>query len=169
LRRLRAVRPGLQLALAVAPNLGASLFEHELRGLGVARVEGQTHALLSAASAGIVASGTATVEAALLGLPMVVVYRLSSLTYTLGRPLVRVPHYAMANLIAGREVVKELIQHDLREDVLASEALRLLEDETYRARVRAGLEEVRRKLGGSGASARAASVVREVMRKSKKR
>lgn len=169
LRRLKAARPGLQLALAVAPNLAGSLFEQELSGLEVVHVQGQTHALMSAARAGIVASGTATVEAAILGLPMVVVYRLSSLTYALGRPLVRVPHYAMANLIAGRQVVKELIQHNLREDTLAIETLRLLEDEAYRREVRAGLDEVRDRLGAKGASARAATVVEEVLSRSKKR
>ena len=120
LRLLRERRPDLQLALAVAPSLDPRLFDRELAGLPVTRVAGHTHALLSAASAGIVASGTATVEAALLDLPMVVVYRLSPLTYALGRPFVRVPHYAMANLIAGREVVKELIQGDFRPEAVTA-------------------------------------------------
>ena len=83
------------------PASTRGLFDRDLAGLPVARVAGRTHALLGAASAGIVASGTATVEAALMDLPMVVVYRLSPLTYALGRPLVRVPHYAMANLHRG--------------------------------------------------------------------
>ncbi len=77
LRLLRERRGDLQMALAVAPSLDPRLFDQELAGLPVARVEGHTHALLSAASAGIVASGTATVEAALMDLPMVVVYRVS--------------------------------------------------------------------------------------------
>ncbi len=111
--------------------------------MGLARVVGQTHALLGAATAGIVASGTATVEAALLGLPMVVVYRLSPLTYALGRPFVRVPHYAMANLIAGREVVKELIQGDFRPEAVTAETLRLLSDGQRRSDVVQGLAEVR--------------------------
>jgi len=77
LRLLRQRRPDVQLALAVAPSLDPGLFRRELADLPVARVAGRTHALLSAATAGIVASGTATVEAALMDLPMVVVYRLS--------------------------------------------------------------------------------------------
>ena len=113
--------------------------------------------------AGIVASGTATVEAALLGLPMVVVYRLSPLTYALGRPFVRVPHYAMANLIAGREVVKELIQGDFRPEAVTAETLRLLSDGQRRSDVVQGLAEVRTRLGGPGASARAAAVVARVL------
>ena len=117
-------------------------------------------ALMSAATAGIVASGTATVEAALLDLPCVVVYRLSPLSYALGRPFVNVPHYAMANLIAERRVLAELIQGDFRPDTVALEVGRLLDDPEHRASIKDGLAEVRRRLGGPGASARAAGVVR---------
>ena len=145
----------------MAPSLDPRLFDAALAGLPVARVCGATHALLSASSAGIVASGTATVEAALMDLPMVVVYRLSPLTYALGRPFVRVPHYAMANLIAGRGVVKELIQNEFRPEAVAEEALALLDDPGRRQVVRAGLAEVRSRLGPPGASARAAALVAE--------
>ena len=120
LRRLHQERDDLQFALAVAPSLDPGLFDGPLTGLPVARIAGHTHAILSTASAGIVASGTATVEAALLDLPMVVVYRVSPITYALGRPFVRVPHYAMANLLAGREVVKELIQADFRPETVTA-------------------------------------------------
>jgi lipid-A-disaccharide synthase len=159
LRIVRQRRPDVQLALAMAPSLDPRGFDRELLDLPVTRVAGQTHALLSAASAGIVASGTATVEAALMDMPMVVVYRLSSLTYALGRPFVSVPHYAMANLIAGREIVRELIQNDFRPEPVAREALALLEDRTRREAVRQGLGEVRARLGPPGASARAAAIV----------
>jgi len=159
LRLLHERRANLQVALAVAPSLGPSLFDRGLAGLPVVRLAGHTHALLSAASAGIVASGTATVEAALMDLPTVVVYRLSPLTYALGRPFVRVPHYAMANLIAGRRVVTELIQGDFQPEAVAAEALALLEDPGRRASVRQGLADVRARLGPPGASARAAAVV----------
>ncbi|HXY38181.1 MAG TPA: lipid-A-disaccharide synthase [Vicinamibacteria bacterium] len=168
LRLVAARRGGVQLALAVAPSLPPSLFDDATAGLGLLRLAGHTHQLMGSATAGIVASGTATVEAALLDLPMVVVYRLSALTYVLGRPFVRVPHYAMANLIAGREVVKELIQKDFRPETVAAEALRLLEDGSRRAEVRRGLAEVRARLGEPGASARAAAEVQEVVAKSKK-
>jgi lipid-A-disaccharide synthase len=163
LRLLRAQRPDLQLAVAVAPSLDPALVDRDLAGVPVARVVGRTHALLGAASAGIVASGTATVEAALMDLPCVVVYRLSPLTYALGRPFVRVPHYAMANLIAGREVVKELIQKDFRPGAVAREVVSLLEDPGRRDGVKKGLEEVRARLGPPGASERAAAVVMEVL------
>jgi lipid-A-disaccharide synthase len=168
LRLLRARRADLQLVLAVAPGLDPGLFDRAMAGLSVARLAGHTHALLSAASAGIVASGTATVEAALMDLPMVVVYRLSPLTYAIGRPFVSVPHYAMANLIAGYEVVKELIQNDFRPEAVAREVLALLEDPGRRDRVLEGLGQVRARLGPPGASARAASVVAGVLETGKK-
>ncbi len=168
LRLLRKWRGTLQFALAVAPSLDLRLLERDLDGLPVTRVVGRTHALLSASSAGIVASGTATVEAALMDLPSVVVYRLSPLTYALGRPFVRVPHYAMANLIAGREVFKELIQHDFRPEGVAREVVSLIEDPVRRRDVRQGLQQVRTRLGPAGASARAAAVVAEVLLNTKK-
>jgi len=164
LRLLRQRRGDLQIALAVAPSLDPGLFDSGLAGLPVARVAGHTHALLSTASAGIVASGTATVEAALMDLPMVVVYRVSRLTYALGRPFVRVPHYAMANLLAGREVVKELIQGDFRPEAVTAEVLALLEDPGRRELMRQGLAEIRARLGPPGAAARAAAVVARFLR-----
>jgi lipid-A-disaccharide synthase len=169
LRLLRGRRATLQFALAVAPSLDPRLLDGEdLDGLPVTRVAGRTHALLGASSVGIVASGTATVEAALMDLPSVVVYRLSPLTYALGRPFVRVPHYAMANLIAGREVFKELIQRDFRPEMVAGEVVSLLEDPVRRSDVKRGLEGVRDRLGPPGASERAAAVVAELLRSVKK-
>jgi len=94
-----------------------------------------------------------------LGVPMVVVYRVSPLSYALGRPFVRVPHYAMVNLIAEREVVPELIQGELTPARLATESLALLGDPARLAAMRASLTEVRRRLGTKGASRRAALAV----------
>ncbi len=163
LRLLKQQRPRLQAALAMAPGIDRSLFDAALGQLEVARVEGQTHALMGAATAGIVASGTATVEAALLDLPSVVVYRLSPLTYAMGRPFVHVPHYAMANLIAGRRVLTELIQGEFRPDTVVREVNRLLDIGAQRASVQEGLAEVRGRLGAPGASARAAEVVKALL------
>ncbi len=164
LRILRAERPELQAALAVAPGLEPERVQAALGGLPVAMVAGQAHALMGAAAAGIVASGTATVEAAILDLPSVVVYRLSPLSYALGRPFVHVPHYAMANLIVGRRVLAELIQADFRPAAVAQEVGRLLDDGAHRSAVKAGLAEARSRLGDPGASARAAEVVASYLR-----
>jgi len=168
LRRLAARRPDLQVVLAAAPSLDPRLFDRALLGLRVTRVAGRTHAVLGAATLGVVASGTATVEAALMGMPMVVVYRLSALTYALGRPFVRVPHYAMANLIAGRQVARELIQGNFTPEAVAAETLALLEGPGRLESVRADLALVRERLGPPGASARAASVVAQFLASSQK-
>jgi lipid-A-disaccharide synthase len=95
---------------------------------------------------------------------MVVVYRLSPLTYRLGKPFVHVDTYAMANLIAGRRVVPELIQDAFTPQAVADEALRVLLDPVHAAEMRRGLRAVKEKLGQPGASARAAAAVLDVAR-----
>jgi lipid-A-disaccharide synthase len=99
------------------------------------------------------------VQAALHECPMVVVYRLSPLTYTVGKPFVRVDTYAMVNLVAGRRVVTELIQDEFTAEAAAAEGIRLLTDRAHTRRMKADLREVREKLGGPGASRRAARAV----------
>lgn len=159
IRLLHARRPGLQFVLARAASVDAAAVDALIAGLPVRVVEGATHAILSSATVALVASGTATVEAALLAAPMVVVYRLSPLTYALGRPFVQVDTFAMANLIAGRRVVPEIIQRAFTPERVAAEATALLDDAPRREAMRADLAEVRRRLGAPGASARAAAAV----------
>ena len=128
-------------------------------GLTLRIVEGETYNALAAADAAIVSSGTATVEAALLNVPMLVVYRVSPLTATLAKPLVRTPYFAMVNLIAEKDVVPELVQDDFTPEKVAAETLRLLQDPNARATQREGLEVVRRRLGPPGAVERAAELI----------
>jgi lipid-A-disaccharide synthase len=156
---LANARPDLQFVAAVAASLDPSVVRRGLGGRPVTVVHDRTHAVLSAATAAIVASGTATVEAALLGAPMVVVYRLSPWTYRLGRRFVRVPYYAMVNLIGGRRVVPELIQSDFTAERVLAEMLPLIDDTPARRQMQSGLAAVREKLGGPGASGRAADAV----------
>ena len=111
----------------------------------------------------VVASGTATVEAALAAVPTVIVYRVSPLTFAVGRRLVRVEHVGMANLLAGERVFPELIQDDFTPERLAQEVLSLIQDPGRMMAVRRGLATVIRRLGGPGASARAARVAVELM------
>jgi len=99
------------------------------------------------------------VQTAIHERPMVVVYRLSPLTYLLGRRFVRVDAFGMVNLVAGRKIVPEFLQEDFTPEVVAAEAVRFLTDEAHAARTRADLREVREKLGGPGASRRAAEQV----------
>jgi lipid-A-disaccharide synthase len=156
-------RPDVQFVLAVAPLLDPATLEARCGGLPIRAVGNQTLAVVGAADLALVASGTATVETALLGTPMIVVYRVAPLTYALGRRFVRVAHFAMVNLIAEREVVPELIQSAFTPERVAEETLALLGDTGRADLMRRDLAEVRRRLGGPGASARAAAVVREFL------
>jgi lipid-A-disaccharide synthase len=163
---IRARVPNVQFAVARAPHLEDDLFV-TLADAGEPRpivLEGAADDVLSAAEVALVASGTVTVQAAMHGCPMVVVYRLSPLTYRLGRPFVHVDTFAMANLVAGRTVVPELIQDAFTPDAVAREALAVLTDPERAARVRADLRSVRERLGTPGASRRAARAVLEVAR-----
>lgn len=164
-RQLHRARPDVQFLLAVAPLLDPKrlMKAARLEGLPVRWVHDETHAAVGAADLALVASGTATMETALLGTPMVVVYRISRLSYALGRPFVRVPHYAMVNIVAEREVVPELIQDSFTPDRVVVEALSLLTDAPRRARMVSDLAEVRGRLGEGGASDRAAALVAEAL------
>jgi lipid-A-disaccharide synthase len=160
---------GLQCVIARAPSLGADLFAPlaALRAAGVpfAEVEGATDDVLAAARAVVTASGTATVQAALHLRPMVVVYRLAPLTYALARRFVRVTTYGMVNLIAGRPIVRELIQEHFTPQAVADEAISLLRDRDRAASMCRDLEEVKAKLGGPGASRRAAEAIAAIARR----
>jgi lipid-A-disaccharide synthase len=165
---------GAQFLVARAPHLGDDLFEplSMLAGTGsetgagepATIVQGRADDVLAASDVALVASGTVTVQAAFHECPMVVVYRLSPMTYRMGRPFVHVDTYAMANLVAGERVVPELIQDAFTPEAVADEAARVLTDSTHASRVRQQLRGVRDKLGQPGASHRAAAAVLEVAR-----
>jgi lipid-A-disaccharide synthase len=150
---------GVQYVHAAASGLKADWFaQHTRPGLLIKRIEGATYDALAAADCAIVASGTATVEAALLGTPMVVIYRVAPTTALILQKMIRAPFIAMVNLIAGYRVVPELIQDDFTPAAVASEVRRLLESAAARQQMKAGLAEVRAKLGPEGAIERAAEV-----------
>ena len=127
--------------------------------LTVRVVENQTYDALASCDAAIVSSGTATVETALLDVPMVVVYRVTQLTALLAKPLVRTSYFSMVNLIAERRVVPELIQSAFTSQNVSQEILNLLRNPQARADLRSGLAEVRRRLGPPGAVDRAADAI----------
>ncbi|HEY2109085.1 MAG TPA: lipid-A-disaccharide synthase [Candidatus Acidoferrales bacterium] len=152
-------RSAIQFVLAAAPALGRELFApYEQPGVSVTRVESATYEALAAADCAIVASGTATVEAALLGTPMVVVYRVSPTSAFVLKRMVRSPFIAMVNLIAGRRVVPELIQDQFTSEAVEQEVRKLLESPAARDEMKTGLAEVRTKLGPGGAIERAADI-----------
>jgi lipid-A-disaccharide synthase len=163
---IRGRLPGVQFVLARAPHVSDHLLAalSEVPGAPPIIVDGRADDVLQAADVALVASGTITVQAALHECPLVVVYRLSPLTYRLGRRFVRVDTFAMPNLVAGRRVVPELIQDEFVPERVAAEALALLTDVAAAARMRRDLRQVRERLGGPGASRRAARAVLDVAR-----
>jgi lipid-A-disaccharide synthase len=161
---LMADVPAVQFALARAPNLddrwlAPAVAARDAGSLRLAIASGRTDAVLSAADLVITASGTATIQTALHERPMIIVYRVSPLSYRLGRRFVTVDTFGMPNLIAGRRSVPEFIQEGFTPEAVAREARRLLTDRTAAEAMRADLREVRRRLGEPGASRRAAEAI----------
>src|SRR5688500_3812079 len=164
--RIASAVMGTQFLVARAPNLPDSYFApFHSSGAPVRIVADAADDVLAASDVVITASGTATVQTALHGKPMVVVYRLSPVTYKLGKPLVRVAMFSMVNLVAGRRIVEELIQDGCTPEAVAHETVELLTNEDKVADMKEQLAIVRQKLGGSGASGRAADAILEVARR----
>jgi lipid-A-disaccharide synthase len=160
----KTIPGGFGVVVAVAPGLDVEKLKAMFPAqMPIKFVEGDTYSALAAADLAIVSSGTATVETALLGTPMIVVYRLSPLTARLAKPLVRTKFFSMVNLIAGRAVVPELIQDDFTPDRVAEEAGKLLsstkEGKLRTEEMRQRLAEVQRLLGPPGAVERAADAI----------
>jgi lipid-A-disaccharide synthase len=157
-RTLAERRPGLQPVLARAGGVSAD----HLEGTGLPVVE-DGRSLLGHARAAIVKSGTTTLEAALAGVPFVVAYRTSSVTFALARRMVRVDHVALANLVAGERVVPELLQDEVNPAALAEAAWPLLGDTPQRRTMLEGLTGIRDRLGGGGASDSVADLALELL------
>jgi lipid-A-disaccharide synthase len=156
---IRAAVPAVQFVVARAPHLDDQLFAPAAGLSRTSVVRGETDAALAACDVALTASGTATVQAALHDKPMVVVYRVSPLEYSLGRRFVKVDTFAMVNLIAGSRLVPELIQDEFTAGAVATEVISMLTDPERTARIRQGLAGVRSRLGGAGASRRAAEAI----------
>jgi lipid-A-disaccharide synthase len=150
-----ASRLDLELVVVRAPGLPESLFAGAAER-GIRIVTEGLHALLGTADLAIVASGTATLEAALCGAPMVVVYRMSLSSWWIAKAMVRVRWVSLVNLIAEEEIVPELIQGDFTADRLVAEAEAILQSPQRLTRMRAGFARVAERLGPPGASGRAA-------------
>jgi lipid-A-disaccharide synthase len=166
--RNHAARGAVQFVHAAAPGIDLRPFAEYERSLGIdiRHVEGGVYDVLASADCAIVASGTATVEAALLGTPMVVIYRVAPLTAAILRRMVRTRDVGMVNLIAGRRVAPELIQDDFTSAKVAAEVGRLLDSAEARQEMKSALAEVRAKLGSGGAIERAADIFYGMLRQS---
>jgi|SRR5579872_3196389 len=145
---VQRIGPAYTYVLALPGGFGVekSRFWERIRESSIKVIEGSTWDALAHAELALAASGTVTIEAALMGVPMVSFYRVNALSWILGRWLVRAPFLSMVNLVAGRKIVPELIQDQMTGERVASEAKNLLEDRAARATMRADLGEVARKL-----------------------
>ena len=155
-----------QFVIAAAPARSEADYAPALEGCEspVTILFGETYAILRHAEAAVINSGTASLEAALIGTPQVVCYGVAShLSYLLGRQIIHVPFISLGNLILGRSAFRELLQDYFSPENVTAEIRRILEDRSYRARMLADYGEIRRELGGSGASAAVARAMVEAL------
>lgn len=165
LEKLAGTHPDVGFVLPVASTVDRELLDQLLAqsSLQIHRIDGQSHQAMRAADAVLVASGTATLETALIGTPMVVVYIVKALNYAIMRRLIRIPHVSLANIVAEREVVKEYIQHAATAGNIHAELVRLLDDADYRNKQLDGLADIQQRMGDGGASARVATLIEELI------
>ncbi len=163
--RLKKKFPDLQFILPRASTVDRTLLDSFLidADIEVTVVEGRNYDVMQVCDAIIAASGTVTMEIALFGIPMVIIYKVAELTYRLGRLLVDLDMYGICNIVAGRKIVQELIQHDVNTDNITAEISRILSDESYASTMRAQLLDVKQKLGEPGATVRVAELALQLM------
>jgi lipid-A-disaccharide synthase len=162
-------KPGAKFILPAAPSVNVQELKKFLRpqSISISVVEGPAHKAIVPAAMVIVASGTATLEAAILGKPMVIVYQLSLLSYWIGKAMVKMDWVGLVNIVAEKKVVPELLQEEARGERIAAEALRILDEETYRKDMVEELAQVRKKLGNPGAAERVARMALEMIENQK--
>ena len=153
--------PGVQFAVPVASTLRQVDLESQFiqAGISATYTHDRIHDLIRACGAVISVSGTVTLEIALVGTPMVIIYKLSPLTYQLAKRLVKIEHIGLCNIIAGETVVRELIQHEANPESIAAEIEKIIVDESYAIRIRQKLSLVRSQLKQGGASANVARLI----------
>ncbi|OGP93512.1 MAG: lipid-A-disaccharide synthase [Deltaproteobacteria bacterium RBG_16_48_10] len=164
-RLLQKEIPTLQFIIPLASSISRAMVSSflEKTSLPVTLIKDQTYDVMNISELLITASGTATLEGGILGTPMVILYKVSRLSYWIGRVLVHVDHIGLINLVAGERIVPELIQEEATPQRIAEEALRILKDPTLRQRMRESMTEVRQSLGEPGATERAARIVYSFM------
>ena len=156
-----------QFAIAGAPSVEVEFYQQFTKDLHIPVIPGRTYALLRNSAAAMVTSGTATLETALFKVPEVVCYSGNYLSYLLARQLIRVKYISLVNLIMDRLVVKELIQNDFNRKSLVRELHALLEEGTYRNDMLKNMAQLVERLGGQGASEKAASLMIRYLREDK--
>jgi len=157
--------PDLQFVIPLAPGISRTILSSQMKNISfpVKVVEGFTYDVMNLSELLIMASGTATLEGAILGKPMIIVYKVSLPSYWVGRALIRVDHIGLVNLVAEREIAPELIQKDVNPERIADEASRILRDPILSRKMAESMDEVRQKLGEPGAAQRAAQIVSSLL------
>jgi lipid-A-disaccharide synthase len=163
--RLKKSFPDLQFILPLASSVDRSLLDSFLieSDIEVIIIEGKNYDVMQVCDAIIAASGTVTMEIALFEIPMVIIYKVAELTYRIGQFLVDLDMYGICNIVAGRKIVQELIQHEVTSENITAEISRIFNNESYASDMRAQLHDVKRKLGEPGAAGRVAALAMQLM------
>ncbi len=166
-RLIKSALPEVRFVLPRAGSIEMALLQKHLdkAQVEVQVVDGRAYDLISISQAVIATSGTVTLETAVLGVPMVIIYKTGASTYLLGKMLVRIPHIGLPNIILGRMAMPEYVQHDVKPEIIAAQVVRMLTDAEYAAALRADLAEVVQRLGKPGAVGRTADLVLAVAEK----
>lgn len=155
---VRTSIPNLQIAVAKAPNLPEAFYRALIHDADVRLVQEATYEVMRDSRACLVCSGTATLETACFGTPLVVVYRVSRVSYEIGKRVVKLPYIGLVNVVAGRKIAPEFIQNDFSPASVAPVLASMIQDDNYHAAMQQALAEVRSKLGTPGASRRVAEM-----------
>jgi lipid-A-disaccharide synthase len=164
-RALKTEFKGCGFVLPLAPNIQTGKFRRSLSLLekeGVAFMKGDAIKALASSDMAVIASGTATLQAALVGVPTVVVYKVSPLTYFLGKRILKVKYISLVNIIAGREVVPELIQHEANKEKIMEQCRKIMYDEPYRTAMVSAFRGIREFFSGKRPSRRVAEMTGEL-------
>lgn len=163
-KRLRQQNPAIQFLLPIASTLGRESFSPyiDAETPAIHMVAGRGYDVMAACDAIVTVSGTVTLEIALIGTPMVIINRISALSYLIARYMVKVDHIGLCNIVAGKRVVPELIQYDAQAEKISAEILRMLRQPDYRQRIREELRAVRARLGDEAASTDLAKLTLEL-------
>ena len=164
-RHLLQSRPDVQFLLPVAPSLDPAFFQEQIAAadLPVTLVQDNIYDTAQACDAVVSVSGTVTLQIALVGTPLAIIYKMNPLTFAIGKRLVKVPFIGLVNIVAGRQVVREFIQEQATPEAIAAEVTHILDDLEYAALMRKGLAEVKAKMGGPGCSEKVAQMASDMV------
>lgn len=165
--KIKLIYPECQFILPVASTISQEMLQGMIKqySVNVKLTFENTYDLMAIADSAIAASGTVTLEAAILGLPTVVIYKMAAMTYFIGHLLVKIPNISLPNIVAGKRIIPELLQYEVNADNIARETLALLPSSEQGEKVRKELLVVKEKLGAGGAVKRAAQVVLNAAKK----